>query len=95
MNEKERLLDLAVDTCSENPIFIAYYLKEYRERKKFHTTYIMQLLGVNREDYNRLALCRVPNMHGSDKIIKFQVICEYANCPNIGTLDSIIQYIFM
>lgn len=90
MNEKVKLLELAVEKVSSDKSYIAFLIKRYLESESISQEEMRALLRCTEEDYYRLSLCKTPDIESADYLSRLNKICEYTHTSAIE-LNGIIK----
>ena len=90
MNEKIKLLELAVEKVSSNKSYLAFLINRYLESESISRQEMRALLHCTEEDYYKLGLCKTPDIESADFLSKLNGICEYTHTSTIE-LNQIIK----
>ena len=90
MNEKIKLLALAVEKVSSDKSYLAFLIKKYLESESISQQDLRALLRCTEEDYYKLNLCKIPNVENADFLSRLNKICEYTH-TSVIELNGIIK----
>ena len=94
MSTKLNFLKSAITRVENDHEFMAHTLKKYRELEKISELELIETLNCSKEDYYKLALCKVPDISESDFKSRLANISEYVNIDT-GKLIKVIKHVQM
>ncbi|MBN8790537.1 MAG: hypothetical protein J0I84_25945, partial [Terrimonas sp.] len=90
MSEKIKILALASQKAANDSGFIAYLMKKYLEIENISEQEVRSTLRCSEENYYKLNLCRIPDIHAKDFVLRLNKISQYTNSSAIE-LNKIIK----